>query len=218
MEIVISEQLKSKCPDLRIGTLLFDLRVSSEYPELLNLISKECKHVETIFQHKKISEEPAIAAGRAAYRALGKEPARYRLSAEALLRRALNGKGLYQINNIVDALNLISLRSGISIGGYDFEKINGAIQVEIGRVNEPYQAIGRGQLNIENLPVLRDETGAFGSPTSDSTTTMVTSDTKQFLMLFFNFAGEERLSYWMEQTTALMQEHASGQVLQNYII
>lgn len=218
MDITISKELKEKCPSLKLGLILFDLAIHSEYPALTKLIAEECEQAVTIFQDKKITELPNIVAGRNAYRALGKEPARYRLSAEALLRRAINGKGLYQINNVVDALNLISLRSGISIGGYDYSKINGKIEAGIGKKEEPYQAIGRGEMNIEYLPVLRDNTGAFGSPTSDSGRTMVTSDTTHFLMVYFSFAGEKELSFWTDQAIELMENHASGQVIERFTI
>ncbi len=43
-----------------------------------------------------------IAQTRACCRALGKDVQRYRNSAEAMHRRILQGKGLYQINNVVN--------------------------------------------------------------------------------------------------------------------
>ncbi|MCF8231187.1 MAG: hypothetical protein K9J27_03280 [Bacteroidales bacterium] len=52
---------------------------------------------------------------RQAYKALGKKPARYRVSSEALHRRIIQGKGLYFINNVVDITNLVSIRSGYGI-------------------------------------------------------------------------------------------------------
>jgi DNA/RNA-binding domain of Phe-tRNA-synthetase-like protein len=101
-----------------------------------------------------------------------------------LLRRVFKGKGLYQVNNVVDLLNLTSVKSGFSIGGYDVGKIEGEIQLSIGKAGEPYKAIGRGELNIEFLPTFRDQKGPFGSPTSDSVRTMITPKTEQFLMRF----------------------------------
>src|SRR5690606_16509774 len=97
---------------------------------------------------EQISKIPAISASRKGYKACGKDPARYRLSAEALLRRVVNRNEIYQINNIVDVLNLISISSGFSIGGYDSDKIKGAVTFGIGEKDEPYTGIGRGELNI----------------------------------------------------------------------
>ena len=139
-----------------------------------------------------------IADTRLAYRKLGKKSGRYRPSAEALLRRVVTGKGLYRINNVVDLINYISIASQYSIGGYDAERIEGAIELGRGRKGEPYEAIARGLLNIENLPVLRDEKAAFGSPTSDSVRTSIALRTKKVLVVFYNFGGKKTLRSELE--------------------
>jgi len=116
---------------------------------------------------------------------------------------------LYWINNIVDILNLISLESGFSIGGYDAAKIEGTTGFGVGKANEPYEAIGRGSLNIENLPLFRDDLGAFGSPTSDSLRTMVTDHTTRFLMIIIDFEQDKILEKTMERSVALYQQFAN---------
>lgn len=88
---------------------------------------------------------------------------------------------------MVDILNTVSLISGISIGGYDAGKISGDISFGIGGEGERYEGIGRGEINIANLPVFRDLTGAFGSSTSDSVRTMVTHETTLFMMVLPRF-------------------------------
>ena len=218
MTISISKEFQQKCPGLKLGILQANVQIQSDYPELLNLISTETTHISTSLVIEDISKLPAIAAARKGYKAVGKAPARYRLSAEALLRRTLNGKGLYKINNVVDALNLVSLKSGISIGGYDYQKIAGDVMLGIGEANELYQAIGRGELNIEFLPVVRDQIGAFGSPTSDSVRTMVTEDLQQFLMVFFSFDGLNELENSMTFARELLAQFADGEVIRSEII
>jgi DNA/RNA-binding domain of Phe-tRNA-synthetase-like protein len=147
-----------------------------------------------------ISSIPAIQQTKNAYRKLGKDPSRYRPSAEALSRRIVNGKALYLVNNIVDILNVLSIETGLSIGGYDLDKINGGITLSKGKPGEPYEAIGRGLLNMEDLPLLYDLSGPFGCPTSDSTRTKVTKDTKAFLMIIFDFNGLADMNNILEQT------------------
>jgi DNA/RNA-binding domain of Phe-tRNA-synthetase-like protein len=144
---------------------------------------------------------------------LGKDPSRYRPSAEALTRRVVNGKGLYWINNVVDLLYLVSLESGFSIGGYDAEKIEGDVWFGIGKEDEPYQAIGRGQLNIADLPLFRDNLGAFGSPTSDSLRTMVTAETTEFLMIIIDFSGRQDLDTAEHRAIELFEKFGAGTVL-----
>jgi len=152
------------------------------------------------------------------YRKIGKDPSRYRPSAEALLRRVASGKGLYKINNVVDLLNLVSIDSGFSIGGYNAAKINGDIQLGIGRKDEPYKGIGRGEINIEFLPIFRDELGAFGSPTSDSVRTSITNECSQFLMIILSFQGNHELQKAMDFAVSLLQKHAKGDKVETRII
>ena len=101
-------------------------------------------------------------------------PSRYRPASEALIRRMLQGKQLYQIDTLVDLINLASIAYGYSIGGFDADKFQGdTLTLGIGREGEPYEGIGRGRINIHGLPVYRDEVGGVGTPTSDNERTKI---------------------------------------------
>ena len=218
INITIHPEVKSKCPQLQLGCIQCHLKVKSEYPSLLELIQKELTQLQNELVVEDIAKLPTIKASRLGYKALGKDPARYRLSAEALLRRVVKGKGLYQVNNVVDLLNLTSVKSGYSIGGYDVEKIEGDITLTIGKANEPYEAIGRGELNIEFLPTFRDDIGSFGSPTSDSVRTMVTPSTQCFLMPIFNFDGQGNLKEVMQSAISLLEQYADASQVEQFIV
>lgn len=134
---------------------------------------------------------PGIDATRRAYKALGKEPNRYRPSTEALCRRFVKGLELYRSLAIVDLVNLLSVYSGHSIGAFDVDKIIGPVlTLGVGREDEPYEAIGRGRLNIACLPVWRDLEGGIGTPTSDNERTKITASTKR-LLLTINIYGDD---------------------------
>jgi DNA/RNA-binding domain of Phe-tRNA-synthetase-like protein len=207
----ISEELKVRIPELVLSCIESDVVVQEDNPELWDEIAVMTGGVAASMKVEDISRMPAIAASRRAYRACGKDPARYRLSAEALLRRTLQGKGLYRVNNVVDLLNLVSLSGGYSIGGYDADRIEGNVVFGIGREDEPYEGIGRGELNIESLPVFRDNRGAFGTPTSDSVRTMVTSATQRFLMVIIDFGAPEELEKATEMAVTLLKKYAFAQ-------
>lgn len=209
-KISISTELKSRCPNLRLGCIETDVLVSESVSELISEIEKQIRQISQTLILENISKIPTIAASRSAYKACGKDPARYRLSAEALLRRAVSGKGLYQISNVVDQLNLVSILTGFSIGGYDADQIQGEITLGIGQPNEPYSGIGRGELNIENLPVFRDELSAFGTPTSDSQRTEVSQNTKQFLMILIDFGGDSQLESATQTAIRLLKEYCKS--------
>jgi DNA/RNA-binding domain of Phe-tRNA-synthetase-like protein len=211
--IKIEEIVRESCPDVRLGLLLTEVKVTPSDENLLSFIEQNLTEIQSRLTTPDIHDIPPLASTRQAYKALGKDPSRYRPSAEALLRRVVKGKGLYRVNNVVDALNLISVQSGFSIGGYNLEKIKGQIRLGRGEDGEPYEAIGRGELNIAGLPVLRDDMGAFGSPTSDSTRTMATPEMRYFLTVFFDFEKNGELENAMEKFAGWLVEYAGGGVL-----
>jgi len=134
-----------------------------------------------------------IAATRRVYRACGKDPSRYRPASEALIRRMLQGKSLYQIDTLVDLINLASIAFGYSIGGFDADKFVGnTLTLGVGREGEPYEGIGRGMINIAGLPVYRDAQGGVGTPTSDNERTKIDINTRHLLVLINGYDGNEK--------------------------
>ena len=104
----------------------------------------------------------------------------------------LQGKKLYQIDTLVDLINLASIAFGYSLGGFDADKIVGnQLTLGVGRAEEPYEGIGRGPLNIEGLPVYRDKIGGIGTPTSDHERTKITAQTTHLLVLINGYDGNE---------------------------
>ena len=218
IDITIHDDLAQIIPKLRLGCIQCEVHIAPSDEKIFSLSKSIVADVRSELSIETVSQKPTILSTKEAYRALGKDPSRYRPSAEALTRRVVNGKDLYQVNNIVDLLNLVSLESGFSIGGYDAEKIEGAITFGIGKENEPYQAIGRGDLNIAYLPLFRDEIGAFGSPTSDSLRTMVTDKTAVFLMIIIDFDHHENLQKSMDRSIDLLKIYGNATGFENKIV
>lgn len=206
IDLHISDEIAAHCPALKLGAIQCNVAVAPSPPPLLAKIDAACTDLASRLQLEGLHTIPTIADTRAAYKALGKEPSRYRPSAEALLRRVIQGKGLYQVNNVVDLLNLVSIRTGFSIGGWDADRIVGDAVLGIGRADEPYLTIGRGEMNIEYFPVFRDDLGAFGTPTSDSERTMVRPETQNFLMVFYAFGGSAHLFEAVTMAVDLLEE------------
>ncbi|MCE5174012.1 MAG: phenylalanine--tRNA ligase beta subunit-related protein [Bacteroidales bacterium] len=147
---------------------------------------------------------------RQLYKKLGKDPNRYRPSAEALCRRILKDKDLYRINTLVDVINLISIHSGFSIGGFDYDQIEGDIKLGVGMSGEKFEAIGRGLLNIEGLPVYRDEVGGIGTPTSDEERTKIDLSTKKLLMIINSAVGPEGLEKTLVLSRKLLVDYVQA--------
>lgn len=160
-----------------------------------------------------ISKYPEIIAGRGAYRAFGKDPTKYRISAEKLLRRIIKGEGLDSINNIVDLSNVLSLSFKCPVGTFDYHKLNGNIVLRAGQTGESFLSLGNQELNIEGLPIFSDLNGPFGSTTSDSARTSVDLSTKTILLTIFGFEETFDFQGAMALATRLILEHAKGEIL-----
>lgn len=191
IQIDIDKRIAEVASDYRCLQIECSVENTPTSARLTELLNDECDAIHNTLRLPDINKRSAIAATRKVYKALGKDPNRYRPSAEALCRRAVKESGLYTINTLVDLINLVSLRSGYSIGGFDLDRIDGgSITLGVGEEGEPFEAIGRGQLNIAGLPVFRDSIGGIGTPTSDNERTKLSLDTKRLLMTV-NIYGEE---------------------------
>jgi DNA/RNA-binding domain of Phe-tRNA-synthetase-like protein len=210
MRLTIDYALKAKCPKTTLGCVTA-LVEASPSPEALLAELNNCEQsVLRLSEPRVVLESPQILSTRAAYKALGKDPARYRGSAEALLRRVIASKGLPRINAVVDIINLVSVESRLPIGLYDLAHVQGDIVFRAGRAGETYKGIGKYDLNLEGLPVFCDALGPHGSPTSDSERTMVTSETKHVLAVIISFGGKEGLDHWAQRMSQLFVQNASG--------
>jgi len=205
--IHIRKEVSELFPDMVIAYLKGNIKNSPGNPELWKLLMVRSEEISGSMDEESIRRVEGISAGKQAYRHLGKDPNRYRLSAEALMRRVVKGKGLYPISTAVDALNLVSLSTGITIGGFDAQQVKGDIELGIGLPEEEFIAIGRGLLNVENLPVYRDQLGAIGNPTSDSARTQINISTTQILMLITGFYGKKGIDPVLDQLKTLLTHY-----------
>jgi DNA/RNA-binding domain of Phe-tRNA-synthetase-like protein len=218
LAVTIDGVLKAKCPRVALGCVSGNVE-AVETPGALLTEMKACEaKILGLPEPRAVLEGPQILATRAGYKALGKDPARYRGSAEALLRRILSGKSLPQIGAVVDVINLVSVESRLPIGLYDLAKVQGDVVFRAGRAGETYKGIGKYDLNLEGLPVFCDALGPHGSPTSDSERTMVTQATKRMAAILVGFGGSEGLERWCQRMTTLLQQYAQGQDFQTEVV
>ena len=192
MKIIVSNEIEQVCPGFVGACVMADV-VNTPYCEgLWEEVRELGEHYKATLTTESLKDLSGIAATRRVYKACGKDPSRYRPASEQLIRRMLQGKELYQIDTLVDLINLASIRFGYSIGGFDADKFVGdTLTLGIGRAGEPYEGIGRGMLNIEGLPVYRDAEGGVGTPTSDNERTKITLDTRHLVVLINGYDGNE---------------------------
>lgn len=196
MKIIVSQEIENVCPNF-VGAAVEAQVVNTPYcAELWDEIHAIEEQFRKELTTESLKELSGIAATRRVYKACGKDPSRYRPASEQLIRRMLQGKEIYQIDTLVDLVNLASIAYGYSIGGFDADKFVGdTLTLGVGKEGEPYEGIGRGMLNIAGLPVYRDKQGGVGTPTSDNERTKMTIDTTHLVVLINGYDGnEERVS------------------------
>jgi len=193
MKVIVSEEIEQVCPEF-VGACVEAQVVNTPYnEELWQEIESLGLHYRAELTTESLKEMTSIAATRRVYKACGKDPSRYRPASEALIRRVLQGKELYQRDTLVDLVNLASIAFGYSIGGFDADKFVGdTLTLGIGREGEPYEGIGRGMINIHGLPVYRDAEGGVGTPTSDNERTKMTLDTRHLVVLINGYDGNRQ--------------------------
>ena len=193
MRIIVSQEIESVCPAF-VGAAVEAQVVNTPYSkELWDEIHAQEDRFRQELTTESLKDLPSIAATRRVYKVCGKDPSRYRPASEQLIRRMLQGKELYQIDTLVDLINLASIAYGYSIGGFDADKFVGdTLTLGVGREGEPYEGIGRGMLNIAGLPVYRDAEGGVGTPTSDHERTKMTLGTTHLVVLINGYDGNEQ--------------------------
>ena len=193
MNIIVSQEIEQVCPGF-VGAAVEAQVVNTPFcAPLWDEIHEWEERFLRDLTTESLKSLSGIAATRAVYKKCGKDPSRYRPASEQLIRRMLQGKELYQIDTLVDLVNLASIAFGYSIGGFDADKIVGdTLTLGVGREGEPYEGIGRGMLNIAGLPVYRDAQGGVGTPTSDNERTKMTLDTTHLLVLINGYDGDEQ--------------------------
>jgi DNA/RNA-binding domain of Phe-tRNA-synthetase-like protein len=119
------------------------------------------------------------------YKRVGLDPTKTRPSSEALLRRVRRGDPLPRINSMVDVCNWCSLEFQLPYGLYDADQVDGDVELRLGRAGESYAGIRKDDVHVAGRIALADARGPFGNPTSDSARTMVTTSTRNALLVVF---------------------------------
>ena len=156
----------------------------------------------------RTSPPAEVSSVRTMYKRVGLDPTKTRPSSEALLRRVRKGDTLPRINSMVDVCNWCSLEFQLPYGLYDASRIDGDVELRIGRDGESYPGIRKDDVNVGGRITLADTLGPFGNPTSDSARTMVTTSTTRALLVVFapREVDARRLTLVLDSTSSRMSE------------
>lgn len=205
--------IKVELPGVVLGVLEADgIRVEPAGPDLAQLMHGVSEAIRKKFTLETLAESEPSRAVRAMFRAWGVDPSKYRPSSEALLRRVVQGKGLYRVSNVVDIGNLGSIETGWPFGLYDRSRIQTPIVFRHGAPGETYEGIGKRTWHLAGRPVLADSEGPFGSPISDSTRSMITEATHDILAVIYapEYASEASIRQALSQLADRLTRFASA--------
>lgn len=201
-------QIQIELPDVKLGVVEADsVRFALVDESLAALMDQICERKRREFTVESLADAEPTRAVRAMFRAWGVDPSKYRPSSEALLRRVVQGKGLYRVSNLVDIGNLGSIETGWPYGCYDRSRIAPPITFRHGSSDEAYEGIGKRAWHLEGRPVLADKQGPFGSPISDSTRSMIAESARDVLVVIYAPSGAPDAS--LESAMARVAERFS---------
>lgn len=186
MKITITNEITQLLPSFNVFAYSMDVDVQSSEIIEGKILELE-NNIKSNYTLEQVLQIPSIKNARDGYKKLGKDPSRYRLACESLYRRLVKGYGLYRVNNVVDAGNVLSIELAKSTAVLDYDKIQGNIYIRKGITDDIYYGIGRGLINVSNIPLYVDEESPFGSPTSDTERTSITNETKKVLLMVICF-------------------------------
>ena len=218
IQLDIDKRIVDICPEVKIGLVRARVTNGDTSDELWQEIEEAAESIQQRYELLEVNQRPAIAATRRLYQALGKDPGRYRVASEQLCRRVIRGLGLYRLTTLIDVVNLVSMKSGYPISGLDADKIVGnSLTMGVGNSGEEYHGIGRGLLNIEGMPVYRDEIGGVATPTSDEERTKFSTDTTHVQICINAFAPEMPLEETVEWMVSLLRKYADASDIETVI-
>ena len=187
MTFTISPAIKQCWPETALGLLLYQVQVAPSSPQLLAQFDQTVA---------SLAQQYTLAS-----------PHEHRNAAEAMLRRVVKQAGLYHINNVVEVNNLISISSGYAIGSYDLDQLQGQVVLACPPAGARYEGIGKGSLSIAHMPVLTDDLGPFGNPSSDSRRAMIQPGLRRVASVLYAFDGAEGLVPWMQAFEEALRTH-----------
>ena len=163
---------------------------------------------------RRLSELEPVQQTRTLYHALGVDPTKDRPSSERLLKRVIQGRELPTVNQMVDAVNLVSLALQFPMGVYDWDKIVPPVLVRIGRPDESFTTIGGHLFQAGGRIVLVDGQDIFGSPSQDSEHTKVEEGTVRAMVIVWASAGvsNDSMENTLKEVTQAAQEFCDASV------
>ncbi len=112
----IDEKLKETFPGLKIVHLEIDrIEVKRNMKSLKKVVRKSREEILNKYSGVELTEDPKIKVYRDFIKKFDVSPSKQKAASEALIRIMLIKGRLPDINNVVDCMNMISMKTGLTI-------------------------------------------------------------------------------------------------------
>jgi lysyl-tRNA synthetase class 2 len=195
--VEIDKEVCEKFNGIKTGFVVIeDIKVEKE----VELLTEFKNHINTKVKEKyksqtEVKNSERLQSFREIYKGFGVDPNSRLNSSEALIRRIASGKGLYNINNIVDTYNVTSAEFEVPMAAYDLDQVKGNITLRFAKEGEEIHKIGDEEATKieEGELIYADDAGVVCLDYNyrDSDRTKVTNKTRN-IILFVD--GSEKLT------------------------
>lgn len=193
MSITFHPEFRGRFPDLEVQAFrLMDVEVEDEDPDLELFKEEVIRRARERWTLERIRGHPNLRAYRDFFWRIGIDPTKTRPSAEALIRRVLHGNPLPKINTLVDAYNLASIETAISLAAFDEGKLKGQLLMRMAEKGEAFLGIGMSHpihLRGGEIIITDSERLVAVYPYRDAEYSKVTKETRRVLLLACGVPG-----------------------------
>jgi len=217
-KLTIDKSVKAKWPSIAVGYAeIHGVKITKKHPELEELKVKTLTEFKDL-DLESLNKMPEILSYRKMYKDMGVDWHSRRPSPEALLRRIIQGKGLYTVNTCVDAYNLIVIRNHVSIGAFDLDKVAFPTDLNIAQGGEKIRLLlDKKDTELERGEVAYfDQKGPYNLDFNyrDADRTKVTEET---VNLVINIDGvyeisSEQIEKTLQETVEIIIRFCGGKV------
>lgn len=218
IEINVENAVKNELGVFLAYAILSEVTVKDSDADEIYEMEKAENYIRKMFPNiGHLRHHRIIKALRDFYWKIGIDPTKKRPSSEALIRRILRGQKLPLINNVVDAGNIVSVKTQIPIGIYDIDKIVGKrLILRYSMPGEIFTPIGGSSYKLHGEPCLSDNVKIIHLyPHRDSEYTKVEEKTKNILALTCGVPGIKisELIDALDDLIDLLHTYADGRLI-----
>ncbi len=218
MSLKIDSELKAHFPELSVNILqIKKVKIQKRNSELEKFKAEIMKQVREEYKLESLKDQKTFRAYRDFFWNIGIDPTKNRPAAEALIRRILGGRTIPNINSLVDAYNLASIKSRIALATFDTDKLEGDLLMRFAEEGEQFLGIGMEKpliLKGGEIVVTDNEKLIAVYPYRDADNTKVTEKTENITIIVCGAPGinKETLENASKLAEKYIQRFCDGNV------